>query len=56
METRKGAGRETDTTREIDAEARSVAQTAQEIEIGIEIGIVPAPEKESTRNLRMSMN
>ncbi len=45
METRKGVGRETDTTREIEAEAGSVAQTAQEIEIGI----VPATERESTR-------
>ena len=51
VETRKGVGRETDTTREIEAEAGSVTQTAQEIETGI----VAPTEKESTRNLIMSM-
>jgi hypothetical protein len=35
VETRKGVGRETDTTREIEAEAGSVTQTAHEIETGI---------------------
>ena len=45
VETRKGVGRETDTTREIEAEAGSVTQTAQEIETGI----VAPTEKESTR-------
>ena len=45
VETRKGVGRETDTTREIEREAGSVTQTAQEIETGI----VAATEKESTR-------
>ena len=46
METRKGVGRETDTTREIETEAGSVTQTAQEIETGI----VAATEKGSTRD------
>ena len=46
VETRKGVGRETDTTREIEAEAGSVTQTAHEIETGI----VAPTEKESTRN------
>ena len=32
METRKGDGRETDTTREIETETGSMTQTAQEIE------------------------
>ena len=45
VETRKGVGRETDTTREIKAEAGSVTQTAQEIETGI----VAPTEKKSTR-------
>jgi hypothetical protein len=35
VETSKGVGRETDTTREKEAEAGSVTQTAQEIETGI---------------------
>jgi hypothetical protein len=35
VETRKGVGRETDATREIETETGSVTQTAQEIETGI---------------------
>ncbi len=35
VETRKGVGRETDTTKEMETEAGSVTQTAQEIETGI---------------------
>ena len=45
VETRKGVGRETDTTREIETQAGSVMHTAQEIETGI----VAATEKDSTR-------
>jgi hypothetical protein len=42
--TRKGVGRETDTTREIETEGGSVTQTEQEMETGI----VSTTEKEST--------
>ena len=42
VETRKGVGRETDTTRGMETEAGSVKQTAQEIETGI----VAATKKE----------
>ena len=45
MQTRKCVGRDTDTEREIETEADSVAQTAQEIETGT----VAATETESTR-------
>ncbi len=45
METRKGVGRETDTTREIETETGSVTQTAQKIETGV----LAATETESTR-------
>jgi hypothetical protein len=46
VETRKGVGREADTTREIETEAGDVTLTAQEIETGI----VAATETESTRS------
>ncbi len=48
VDTRKVVGRETDTTREIETENDSVAQTAQEIEPGI----VAATETESTTRKR----